>query len=152
MDTPLFAKILQIFIVVDDIDRYTQTYQDAYGIGPWTFHDFSDVAVPRKLLAGLPVAYQMKLAICDALNVNLALIQPLDELSIFAKHLREKGPGLHHLLVASEHGYDNVLRTLLARGNDVVQSGTSASGIEYSHVDTTRDLGTIVELFKLPQQ
>jgi methylmalonyl-CoA/ethylmalonyl-CoA epimerase len=149
-EKPLFSKILQIFIVVDDVDRYVRTYQDTYGIGPWSYLDFSDAAVPHKTVRGKPGKYQLKLAVCDSLNVNLALIQPLDEHSIFAQHLRTKGPGLHHLLVTGGQSYEESLSTLQARGNQAVQGGTTANGLEYSYVDASRDLGMVIELLKLP--
>jgi glyoxalase/bleomycin resistance protein/dioxygenase superfamily protein len=147
----LVSKILQIFIVVDDAERYANTYSEKYGIGPWVFQDFSDSAVPHKFINGRPQPYQMKLAICDALNVNLALIEPLDDLSIFATHLKNKGPGLHHLLVGSEMSYEQALKSLADGGNRIVQGGLTATGLAYSHVDTSKDLGTIIELFGLPE-
>jgi methylmalonyl-CoA/ethylmalonyl-CoA epimerase len=148
--TPLFTTILQIFIVVDDADRCVRTYRDTYGIGPWSYLDFSDAAVPHKTVRGKPSKYQLKLAVCDSLNVKLALVQPLDEHSIFAQHLRTRGPGLHHLLVTGGQSYEETLRTLQARGNQTVQGGSTANGIEYSYLDASRDLGMVIELLKLP--
>jgi methylmalonyl-CoA/ethylmalonyl-CoA epimerase len=144
---PVFSQVLQIFIVVDDCEKYARTYEEAYGIGPWSFQDFSDAAVPRKFVNGVQQPYQMKLAICAALNVNLALIEPLDELSIFSRFLAEHGPGVHHLLLGSELGYERALTFAGQRGMPVIQGGATASGLEYSHLDMTRDLGMIVELF-----
>jgi hypothetical protein len=146
-EQPVFSKVLQIFIVVDDAERYARTYSEVYGIGPWSFQDFSDAAVPRKFVNGAQQPYQMKLAICAALNVNLALIEPLDELSIFSKFLAERGPGIHHLLLGSERGYEQALSFAGQRGNPVIQGGATSGGLEYSHLDMTGDLGMIVELF-----
>jgi hypothetical protein len=149
-DKPLFPQVLQIFIVVDDAEKYTRTYSEVYGIGPWTFANFSDEAVPRKSVRGASKQYQIKLAICTALNVNIALIEPLDDLSIFAAHLKSKGPGLHHLLLTNELGYQTTLDFVSSRGNQVIQNGATSQGIEFAHVDMLKDLGMIVELFKPP--
>lgn len=149
-EQPVFSKVLQIFIVVDDAEKYARSYSEVYGIGPWAFQDFSDAAVPRKLVNGMQQPYQIKLAICTALNVNLALIEPLDELSIFSRFLAARGPGLHHLLLGSERGYEQALSFAGQRGNPVIQGGATRGGLEYSHLDMTRDLGMIVELCGMP--
>jgi hypothetical protein len=150
MRPPMIQKILRIFIVVRDVEASLHTYEDQYGIGPWEFQDLSDAAVPKKWVRGEPCAYQVKIATCDTLNVGLALVQPLDDKSVFAEFLREKGPGVFHLLIESSDGLDAMVEFAASRDMPTLQRGRTVTGVEYAHIDFTHDLGVMLEMFKLP--
>jgi hypothetical protein len=136
--------ILRLFLVVPDLDAAIAGWEQS-GVGPWDLQDFSDQAVPEKYVDGQPVSYGMRLATCDALNVGLGLIQPIDDKSIFAAHLRVHGPGLHHVLATTAAGFDAALSA-----GQVLQNGQTASGIRFAHLDRREQLATIVEVFELP--
>lgn len=137
------TAILRLFVVVQDAQAAVDAYQ-ACGVGPWTFQDFSDAAVPEKFVGADATAYQMKLATCEALNVGLAVVEPLDDLSIFAAHLRDHGPGLHHVLVATAEGFEASIV-----GARILQHGRTATDVRYAYLDQRDPLGLIVEVFGL---
>jgi methylmalonyl-CoA/ethylmalonyl-CoA epimerase len=38
---PLFEKVLQIAMVVEDCDEAVKKWADDYGIGPWKIYEFN---------------------------------------------------------------------------------------------------------------
>lgn len=78
-------------------------------------------------------------------NVMWELIQPLDELGIFARFLAEKGEGVHHIALATPN-FDDVVAEQIQRGNALPLDG-SFSGFKFAYLSTDRDLGVILETF-----
>ncbi len=74
------------------------------------------------------------------------LIEPLDEESIYARFLAEKGGGVHHIAVAAQN-FDETLDMNAKRGNDVVLSG-EFEGFKVAYLGMDRDLGVILEISK----
>jgi methylmalonyl-CoA/ethylmalonyl-CoA epimerase len=74
------------------------------------------------------------------------LIEPLDEESVWARFLAEKGEGVHHIAVATPNFADAVAEQA-KRGNDLVLSGTF-SGVKLAYLPTDHDLGAIIEIFE----
>lgn len=151
MKKPVFKKILQICIVVDDIYAYIKRFNDDYGIGPWTILDFNNQTVKEMVVKGKPEDYSMKLALCDALNVQLELIEPTSDNSIYAEFLRKNGPGLHHIACETQ-GYRQIMDDLASRGiTEIYQGGVDSGGMRFSYVDLTKELGFILELYDPPK-
>lgn len=148
---PVFSAITQISIIVPDAAAYAKRFTDKYGIGPWTFTDFTDENTTERTVEGKPVPYAMRLALCDALNVQLELIQPLDSLSVYARFLKEHGPGIHHIAVQPAAGFAATLGELAEKGNPVVQSGRDSGGMQFVYVDMMKDLGLVAEICDPPE-
>ncbi|MBX5435626.1 MAG: VOC family protein [Alicyclobacillaceae bacterium] len=125
-----------------------RTYNDVYGIGPWHVFEFNPDTVSDMYIRGERVDYSMKLAICDFYHVQLELIEPTDNHSIYAEFLRTHGPGLHHMAFATDNFHETIER-MAARGNQVVQSG-NFQGNGYAYIDTLKDLGFLSEIYKTP--
>jgi methylmalonyl-CoA/ethylmalonyl-CoA epimerase len=144
---PVFTETMQIGIVVRDLDATIQKYVDEYGIGPWQRHEQLTPENATDLrVYGQPVA-PWRVAAASAMvgHVMWELIEPLDDESIFARFLAEKGEGVHHIAVATPN-YDEAVAAQAKRGNTLVLSG-SFSGIDIAFLPTDRDLGVILEIF-----
>jgi glyoxalase/bleomycin resistance protein/dioxygenase superfamily protein len=77
--------------------------------------------------------------------VQWELIEPLDEESVYARLLAEKGEGVHHVAVATTDFDETVAQA--ERENGVVLSG-KFGGAKVAYLGTDRDLGvTIIEIF-----
>ena len=87
-------------------------------------------------------------------HVQWELIQPLDDKSIFAQFLAEKGEGVHHIAVAATN-YDETLEAEAKRGNELVlncELGGKFSGIKVAYLGTQHTLGVLLEVFSgLPE-
>ncbi len=76
------------------------------------------------------------------------LIQPLDDDSIYARFLAEKGEGVHHVGVAVP-SFGATIDELARRGRGVVFGG-EYKGVNFAYLGTDGDLGLITEIFAAP--
>jgi hypothetical protein len=150
MKKPVFTKLAQVSIVVDDLMAYVKRWNDDYGIGPWAILDFNPETVQNMIVRGQRVDYSMKLALCDALDVQIELIEPTSDNSIYYEYLQKNGPGLHHVAFDTQ-GFGQIRSDLAERGiTEIFQGGLDAGGMEFAYMDLTNEIGTIVELFNPP--
>jgi methylmalonyl-CoA/ethylmalonyl-CoA epimerase len=133
---------MQIGIVVRDLDATMRKYVDDYGIGPWKTYEFNS----KDLLEyGMPVKRSWRLAVAMAGQLQWELIEPLDDESVYARFLAEKGGGVHHIAVAAQN-FDEMLAAEAKRGIQEVLSG-EFEGVRVAYLGTERDLGVILEIF-----
>lgn len=152
---PKIQSIGHICMVVDDIDRYIKIYEEEYGIGPWYWggEDEFRYLAGSTHVHGKQVDFKARLALCDALNVKLELIQPLDEYSHYAEFLREHGCGIHHLFARVEDN-DKFEKEVTERGNEVLFKGDITAPPykergekqQCTYFDMRDDLGFICEI------
>ena len=139
---------MQIGIVVRDLDAAVRRYVD-YGIGPWQVFQLKPDDVKEWREHGQPAEPSTRAATAMVGRVQWELIQPLDDKSIFAQFLAEKGEGVHHIAVATAN-YDETLAAEAERGNELVLSAELSgafNGIKVAYLGTRRDLGVILEVF-----
>ena len=142
---PVFTETMQIGIVVRDLDAAIRRYIDDYGIGPWEVHKFNPGDLNDLREYGKPVEHSTRIATAMIGQVMWELIEPLDDESIFARFLVEKGEGVHHIAVRTPN-FDETVAMQAKRGNELALSCTF-SGIKIAYLPTDRDLGVIIEIF-----
>jgi methylmalonyl-CoA/ethylmalonyl-CoA epimerase len=148
MRDPVFSETLQISIVVRDLDASLRTYVEDYGIGPWEIYAFGpDNVAP---IAGAPpVDASWRIAVTMVGSVQWELVQPLDDRSIYAAFLAQKGEGVHHVAVGGS-GYGAALDAARAHGRRVVLGGLY-KGATFAYLSTDEDLGVVTEIFDWPE-
>jgi Glyoxalase/Bleomycin resistance protein/Dioxygenase superfamily len=140
---PLLTETMQVALVVPDLDAAMRTYVDDYGIGPWDVYEFNGDTVQNLRQRGEPIDCAWRLALATVGGVQWELIEPLDDRSIYAEFLtRNRGPGVHHVGVASR-GFDE---TVAEVGRTVLLEG-EYNGIRFAYLETDGDLGVITEIF-----
>ena len=145
MSEPVFTETIQIAIVVRDLDAAMRTYVHDYGIGPWEIYEFNPGNVANMREDGQSVERSWRLAINQVGHVQWELIEPLDEDSVYARFLAEKGEGLHHVGVAVPN-FDETVAAQAERGNGVLLGG-EYKGVRFAYLSTERDLGLVTEIF-----
>lgn len=145
MPDPAFTQTMQIGIVVRDLDAAIQKYVNDYGISPWEVFEFTPGNTKDFREYGQPVERFWRLAVAIVRNLQWELIQPLDDESIYARFLAEKGGGVHHVAVAAQ-SFDEMLAMAARRGTDVVLSG-EFEGVRVAYLGTEHDLGVTLEIF-----
>ena len=93
---------------------------------------------------GQPVERFWRLAVATVGRVQWELIEPLDDESVYARFLAEKGEGVQHVAVATAYFDETVAQA--TRGNGVILSGEFA-GARVAYLGTDRDLGVVIEIF-----
>ncbi|HXX24212.1 MAG TPA: VOC family protein [Terriglobia bacterium] len=151
MRDAVFTQTMQIGIVVRDLDATMRKYVDEYGIGPWKIYEFNPGNAKDLREYGQPVKRSWRVAVAMVGQLQWELIEPLDEESIYARFLAEKGGGVHHIAVAAQ-SFDETLALEAKRGIEVPLSG-EFEGVKVAYLGTDRDLGVILEIFSgMPDQ
>lgn len=155
MPKPVFTETMQIGIVVRDLDASMRRYEEDYGIGPWTVHQFQPGEVKqwreegRLVEGGARTRFAAAMVGPPGKQVQWELIQPLDDTSTFAKFLAEKGEGVHHIAVATPD-YEQTLAAEAQRGRQLLMDcelGGPYSGIRVAYLGTQPTLGVTLEVF-----
>ena len=160
---PICTKIEQISIVVRDVDVVVQLFAEQYGIGPWLVANFgtkdgdgafnsNSVEVKDVILHGKYVGdYGAKIGICDIGDFQIELIEPLDDRSLFAEYLQERGVGCQHMAIDNTIPFEEVLGKMAANGFPLSQLSKIDHGKEdCAFTDHMRLLGLDIELHNRP--
>ncbi|MFB4166159.1 VOC family protein [Alteribacillus sp. JSM 102045] len=143
---PIFTKVLQVGVVVKDLDQTMKVYADKYRIGPWAVYEFNQDTVADMSVGGKRMDYAMRLAVADIGGVQWELIEPLDEISDYARFLKEYGEGIHHVALDTV-SYESALEFCKKNGLGPVQYGYWGKNFHYDYRDTRDDMKCIVELY-----
>jgi methylmalonyl-CoA/ethylmalonyl-CoA epimerase len=142
----LFNGIIQIGIVVEDIDTAIEAYRDLLNIEEWNINHV-DTAIGQGgnfHNHGDPIKAKAKIAWLTIGSVELELIEPQDQHSLYAEFLREHGPGIHHLMLGTRD-YASAMDHM--GSNDVaVIGGGELQGTRFQMFDTQALLGFICEI------
>lgn len=143
--------LFQVGIVVRDLQKSMQLYEELLGIGPW-----ADMEIPSEIFdsltyKGKPVEKACFLTgMADVGAIQLELIQPVEGDLPYSDFLKEHGEGLHHVGHIHVPDMDAAVRDLEARGYPCIFAG-STPGTRFAYVDMTQSLGVIVELMEVQQ-
>jgi catechol 2,3-dioxygenase-like lactoylglutathione lyase family enzyme len=142
---PLVTGVAQIGIVVADVAEAVDRYRHLLGIDEWyvTHVDSEDGDGPFSMRDG-ETDLKVKIASAHLGGVELELIEPQDDTSIYAEFLRTRGPGVHHVMFDAPDDAQ-----LIARLSDVNFDVLIEGELQESrfHVfDTEHDLGLAIEI------
>ena len=145
---PLFRTVAQVALVVKSVEATAKRCWDDFGIGPWKFYTYDPSNVSEMTVRGQRIDHAMRVGITMIGDVEWEIIEPLDELSIYAEHLRMHGEGLHHVLFGVD-SYEDAKGRILRAGFEEMGAGRWF-GFPYSYFDTQRSLGCIAEIWAPP--
>jgi methylmalonyl-CoA/ethylmalonyl-CoA epimerase len=146
------APFKQVALIVEDLDESVRTWHERFGIGPWTAWRLGPGILEDMVYYGESVEFSLFHALAWQGDVQFELVQPLHGPSIFADHLRDHGPGLHHIgKYVSDH--PAAVDEVLAAGFTPVQSarGFGAEGDGAFAYFEPPGIGTIIELISAPR-
>jgi len=144
----LFRRIAQVGLVVKSVEESAKRCWEDFGIGPWAFYTFDPSNVAEMTLRGKRVDHAMRIGTALIGDVEWEIIEPLDDRSIYAEHLRIHGEGLHHILFDVEN-YAEARETLSQRGCEEIVSG-KVYDYPFSYFDASRSLACLVEIWSPP--
>ena len=146
MDQALFTNVIQIGIVVQCAATTARRYQELLGLSDWHFNevDTEHGKGANFRSSNKPIVARANIAWIQLGNVELELIEPRDEESVYAKFLREKGPGIHHVMFEAVQ-YDDCIKRMQTNAVPVLGSGELQHN-RFHLFDTQADLGVICEI------
>ena len=152
-EKPLFTRLEQVGILVMDLDRAVSIIEERYGIGPWKKvccgADLnSDVQLTAASLDGAVIEVPtVRAAVCDALNVQLKLIEPASGADVYAGCLERYGSMAHHLVFHPTAGYEDVCARIRSAEPAHIQTLTWDGGESFC-ADHMAELGTCLEVYR----
>ncbi len=159
---PLFTTVEQVSFMVRDMDEAVKCFADYYGIGPWTIVNFGHidgdeeynrtaVKIEDTVLEGKYVGvYAVRIGACTLPGLQIELIQPLDDKSLFSKYIMENGPGGQHIAVDNTVSFANLMGIMAEGGYPLAQLAKIDDIEDCAFVDHMRTLGTYIELHQRP--
>lgn len=147
---PIFKEILQVAMVVKNVDESVKKYWDIFGIGPWEIHTMDSSNTHDMTVHGQPTQYAMRLAFSNLGSVQLELIEPLDDRSIYSEFLKKHGEGLHHIACSTDN-FDESMSFFKGKGIGVLQEGTLKDGLNFVYLDTNETMSFITEIYNFPE-
>jgi methylmalonyl-CoA/ethylmalonyl-CoA epimerase len=132
------VKINHIAIVVEDIEKALQVYQEVVGL---SLDHVTEEPIEQVRVAFLPTT-----------NGEIELIQPTTADSGVARFLAKRGEGLHHICLEVE-SIDAALRQMSAHGLEILgQPRLNRRGEKYVFVHPRSAHGVLLELYEQPAQ
>lgn len=139
--------VTQIGFVVNDIEATSQAFADFLGVEKpqWSLTDTIDKTQGE--FNGQPCPARAKLAFFHVgQNLDIELIEPDDQPSVWRNVLNEKGEGVHHIAFVIKGMKEKIL-ALENDGMKLMQKGEYTGG-RYAYIDAVSQLKTIVELLE----
>ena len=140
------GPMIQVAWVTDDLDATEAALGPQFGVTRWTrlpdIHFGPDTCTFR----GAPADFTAHVSLAYSGDLQLELIQPVRGESLYAEHLAQHGPGLHHTCFEVAD-MAVAVAALEAAGLDVVQAGSMADGgMQFAYVDAVGHGASYVEL------
>lgn len=135
---PKVTRIDHIAIVVDDMEKTLEFWQDALGL---ELHGIQDIAAEMAQIAFLPTG-----------GSEIELVKPITGDSGLAKYLEKRGPGMHHVCLEVDD-IAAMLAQLKGKGIQLIneEPRLSADGRLYAFIHPKSANGVLVELYQLPK-
>jgi len=139
--------VCQIGLVVQDVEKSARAYAALLGVdvpawGLTAPEEKSHIRYRGQLTQG-----RAKIAIFQLDNLSLELIEPVGGPSTWQEFLETQGEGVHHIAFRIQ-GIDEQIAFLEAKGLPLVQRGDFTGG-RYAYMDSTSQLGVILELLEI---
>jgi methylmalonyl-CoA/ethylmalonyl-CoA epimerase len=154
-ELPLLKNgVFQIAIVVPNLDRAVETYWRFLGVGPWQIYTYAKPLVKEMTYRGQPADYKMRIALAQVGSLCVELIETLEEPTVYADFVRERGYGIHHVGVLVDD-MPTAMAQAKAAGLTVIQDG-QGFGLHgdghFAYLSTEDRIGITIELISLPEQ
>ena len=129
-------KIDHVAIAVDNVEKSTKTYQEAFDVKNVEFETVESEGV--------------KIAILHLENANIELMEPTNDSSPIKKFLEKRGSGLHHVALETER-IEEVVTKMEGCGIQFlgkIRSGSAGTKVTFIHPKSLS--GVLMELCNKP--
>jgi len=140
-----YGRVLHLGIVVADAKRAMKIFEDEMGIGPWEFSEHAPFFADKLVNDG--VGMDMACGIFRKDGYEIEVIEPVGP-SIYMDFLNEHGPGVHHVMLQSDEGYEETLAMAKrVSGRDPALSVRFPDGTPIVfYADMLQEIGLLLEV------
>lgn len=146
MSQPMFHQVVQLGIVVRDAKATAHRYRELLGLDDWHFNEVDTASGKGANFrrGGQSITAKALIAWTSVGNVELELIEPQDDSSVYAEFLHSKGPGIHHVMFVTPD-YDDCINHMASQNISTLGAG-ELQKTRFQLFDTEADLGLICEI------
>jgi methylmalonyl-CoA/ethylmalonyl-CoA epimerase len=148
-ETPFGNNVIcQVGLLVNDIEATARRYCEVFGMEMPPILETPGYAISKTTYHAEPCDATAKLAFFTMGQVQIELIEPDAQPSVWRDYLNAHGEGVHHIAFKIEDT-DRTVQHLKGHGIEVLQQGlySDASG-RYTYVDSEAVLGVMLELLQ----
>jgi methylmalonyl-CoA/ethylmalonyl-CoA epimerase len=146
-DAPFGKRaIAQIAIAVKDIEAAVETYSRVFGMEKPNIIITDEYDKAQTSYRGGSSTARCKLAFFDFGQVQIELMEPIGEPSVWKDVLDKNGDGVHHIAFWVPDT-DETVKYLDSHGMPMIQQGQFTGG-QYTYVDSAPQLGVMLELLE----
>jgi methylmalonyl-CoA/ethylmalonyl-CoA epimerase len=138
------TTVVQIGLIVKDVEKTAASFAEVFDIPKPEIVPIADDSFANTIYRGKPSKAKGKAAFFDLGPVQMELIEPVGAPSTWEEFLRTHGEGVHHIAFKTKV-MDTARKFLANKGMETIQQGGWEGG-NYTYVDSTKSLGTILEL------
>jgi hypothetical protein len=149
MANPILGTNLlcQIGILVNDIEKTSKEWAAFLGVDPPQIQITGDVNEAQTKYLGMPSEARSKLAYFHVgENVDIELIEPDNNPSVWRRDLDANGEGFHHIAFVVK-GMKEKIRLCGKQGLRLLQTGEYLGG-RYAYIDANEKLQLMLELLE----
>lgn len=146
MKDKVFTQVLQVGIVVRNTQSAVENFKNLLGIENWHFNkvDTKDEIGENFHTRNRPIAAKANIAWTNLGMVEIELIEPLDERSVYAEHLKAHGPGLHHIMFETSNYAQ--CKDYMSENGVSEMAGGELQNTRFALFDMREQLGLICEV------
>jgi hypothetical protein len=138
--------VVQVAYIVRDIEQSMKDFTSRLNVGPWFVA--GPLIVTDGHYRGQPTSLELTLAIGFAGHMMVELIQQHNDVpSVYKEIVSKRGYGFHHFAIASPD-FERDVERYKSMGYEVAFSAHSPRGTRVAYMDTTNDLGGMLEIGK----
>ncbi|BFT70886.1 VOC family protein [Paenibacillus sp. P36] len=136
--------VCQIAMIVRDVEKATHRFAELLGVPAPTIIMANEDGSDTVSYMGKPTQGRVRLSFFHMENVVIEFIEPTDDPSTWKEFLETKGPGVHHIAFKAKNRMLETAAKLEEFGFPLIQNGN-----KYAYVESTDDLGVILELLDI---
>lgn len=136
--------VCQVAIVVRDAELATSRFAALLGIPPPKVETANADGSDTVTFRGQSTPGRVKLSFFKMENLDLEFIEPTEDPTSWKEFLDTNGPGVHHIAFKARNRMLRTAEKLEEFGFPLIQHGD-----RYAYVDSSADLGVILELLDI---
>lgn len=144
MNKPTDRTIFQNAWVVPDIESACMKWVNELGIGPFFLTDYTPGTFEKITYRGEPSDLSMKVAVAQAGNVQIELIEPTTDRCAYRDSVPEGQLGFHHMCVWTLD-FEADLKYMESLGYAAANTG-KVRHIDFAYFDTRPLMGCMLEV------
>jgi methylmalonyl-CoA/ethylmalonyl-CoA epimerase len=143
--------ILQVCVVVRDVQKAVEHFEELLGVGPFATYTVDSADMPGVTYRGLAGDYRVKVAMTKVGGGVIELIENQRGLNIYTEFLEKHGEGIHHIGLISDD-FESMFRNFEDHGLKPSLDGPIVGDRvgRFTYYDTEPQVGGILELLDVP--